>query len=283
MLCIRCKENNRKKHFNAKYCHSCACFLRSRPAAAKITTAQKKLIKIFAGKIYVKDLAEKCGISKSSLKRYCNENGININSHRYSKKDVDRVIKYYLKNSLPACERKFKDINSRSIIDRYLKGTCPKTEYWSDEHILKLAKFAGIMSYMNQALHIGKPNATAASVKSSYYKKLGSAGHNINGMAYHIGRYFVKKSCPIYQTGFCVGDSSIAKKIIFWIDAYEHMRDDIPDHIKHGFRALSRFQLWLHGSKESLLNILNLETYNASSIYTRKNRNIQYEKSCHNS
>lgn len=271
MHCLKCKSAPRKAHKNAKYCKVCADLLRKKPAS-NLTKEQIRQVKKYAGRLYVNELAEKIGCSRSSLRRYAREHGVSINAHKYDQKTIDKVINYYLNHSLPATEHKFKNISPRSIIDRYLKGVNPKTEYWSDDDLIKIARLQGLLSYFNIAAQIDRKYVTAKSIKSVWVKRFKSSGANINGMAHWIAKYYVKNSCPIYQTSLCavdIGEKDYAKKICLWVDIAENMRDDLDDFIKSAFKALARFQFWLHGSKDNILNILNMEHYNVASYHKR--------------
>lgn len=76
----------------------------------------------------------------------------------------------------------------------------------------------------------------------------------MNGLAHFISRYYVKDSCPFYETDFW-SRREVRKgkkipdirRIALWVDVEKHMKSDLPDHIQLAIRAMAKFQKWIHG------------------------------------
>lgn len=258
-LCEICGSAPKKPHFNSKYCASCSDKRRRKPIAA-LTRCQERQVRKLAGTMYAHLLAEKVGVSVSRLKRWARDNKLSLDAHKYDDKTVASVCAYYVEHGKPKTQKKFPNVKVRSIVERYLKDLDiykPRQVRWDAKQIIMLARMAGLVSKTAQAAYFSRPRANEGSIKSAWSKKFSANPSAINGAPAYIVRRFVKRSCPYYEPGYCDEGSGI-RRIALWIDIVEHMREDVPHHLRKAFEAQAKFQKWLHGSsyRSSIRKIL---------------------------
>jgi len=257
-ICPICKKRKKQKHFNAKYCKPCALERRKRPIG-KLTKSQERKALSMAGKVYRDEIAKKIGTSKANFMRWARQHPeINFNAHKYPDEVVKKVCSYHEKHGKVKTQKKYPNVKVRSIVERYLKnlGHGPRQIPWTDKQLMMLVKMAGLVSMKKQAEYFNRPNARLGSIRAAWVKKFGHGGGSINGLSWYVARHYTDYYCPVLQTRFWNQRKERIKglplveqsrMLVLWVDLEKHMRDDIPEHIKAGIRALARFQRWLHG------------------------------------
>lgn len=241
--CDNCWADFDKTHFNHKYCQKC------KRLGGYLTYEQEEIAKKYARKIPIQELAEKVGVSNSTIDRWSRRTGVSINWLKYDEKIIAKVCEYYFKHGKIKTQQKFPHVKLRSIVERYL--TTPRQIRWKENEILELVKMGGILSMKDQALYFNRPGANSGSIVSAWMKKFGCSGGNINGLPYYIAKHYVKDSCPFLITPFWrtrkENQNYKERRIALWIDLEKHLNKEIPDELKLAIKALAKFQRWLHG------------------------------------
>lgn len=256
--CPRCKKRPKQKHWNAKWCATCAAELRRRPAG-KLTPAQERKVRRLARTMFIHELAAAVGTSKPNLARWAREHQVDLNALKYPDELVKEVCEYYAKHGKHKAQQRYPHVRIRSVVERYAHK--PRQVRWTAPQLIRLAQMAGLVSYERQALHFGRPNAHAGSIKSAWMKIFKSAGGSVNGLSRWVAREYVTPACPFYETNYWVterGATAQRRAIAFWVDVAAHLRPDVPDHLASAIRAMAEFQKWLHGRnyRQSLHRIL---------------------------
>ena len=220
------------------------------------------------GKMPRDEIAKEVGVSVSSLKRAFRGTRICFfNKHVANPDRVKQVCQFYEEHGREATQKAFPEIKVRSIVERY-KLYDPRQVRWTDEQIILAAKYAGILSYDQQAEIFNRPNAHAGSIKSLWMKRFRMAGGSINGMSEFMARTLVTDKCPFVQTRFWEtrrGDKSFSRKLYLWVDMEKHLLPDVPDFIRSAIESMADFQRWLFESnnpRNKILKILKNETSN---------------------
>lgn len=265
-LCPICSCRRIKEHLNSKYCKSCADQKRKSPAS-NLTKNQARSVKALVGKISQKEIMERLKISKCSLQRFAKEQGFTYRIPRYSKDTIEKVVSYYVQHGKIKTEKKFPNVRIRSIVERYIHE--PRQAPWKTSELIDLVKMGGIVSMSSQAQYFNRPNAFRGSIQAAWSKKFKCSGGHINGLSFSVGKHFVRPICPVVQTEFWRQNSdrkkggSWSRTLILWVDMERHLKDDVPEHIKDGIKALARFQRWLHGKNvhKKVEEMLERESY----------------------
>lgn len=250
MICPICKKRERKKHWNGKYCEECALEKRRRPASS-LNEFQKRKVRKLAGKVPQVEIQKILGVGKSALQRFGREEGFYYLVPKYSQKTIDEVIGYYVKWGKVKTEKAFPKVKVRSIVERY--AHIPRQSKWTEKELVLLSKMAGLVSMEAQARYFNRPNAHGGSIQSAWMKKYKVSGSQINGLSWSIAREFVRPICPIVKTEFWRQNpknkrgANFSRTLVLWVDLENHLRENIPEHIKRGISALAKFQRWLHG------------------------------------
>lgn len=257
-MCIVCKSRPSKEHRNAKYCVQCAAERLKRPIG-KLTPAQVRQAKALIHKMPRDEIAKAIGTSLSSLKRWARDNG-NIRLAYYNRwhanpKLVRQICEYYSKHGMVRTEKRFPNVRIRSVVERYFKqlGFKPRQVRWRADQIIELAQMAGLVNHSRQARHFNRPGAHEGAIKSAWMKKFQIGGSSMNGLSYCIARHYVRKSCPFMTTDFWAQrkDSrrggTWTRRLALWVDVDQHLRADVPDHLRQAIKAMAKFQRWLHG------------------------------------
>lgn len=256
MICPECKIRKKQKHANSKYCKPCALKLRRSPRG-KLSKKQIELVKKYAGTMFVHEMAEKVGTSKSNLVRWNRQVGrLNLNALAYPENVIEKVTSYYEKHGKRKTQEKFPDVNVRSIVERYKKFK-PRNSRWTDNQIKELVQMAGLISMKAQAKYFDRPMANAGSIRSAWRKKFGMGAGYINGMPWHRAKYFIDSKCPSIERRFWAqrrenrGKKQKVRRVVFlWVDMEKHLRDDCPEFIANGIHAMADFQRWVFGVKD---------------------------------
>ena len=112
---------------------------------------------------------------------------------------------------------------------------------------------AGIISKESQWKYFKRPGAYKGSVTSVWMKHFKMGGGSVNGLAWHIAKYFVNPNCkPIRTAVWAQRDRkespNLGKILVTWVEFERHLRADTPDWIKESAQAMAKFQRWLHGT-----------------------------------
>lgn len=259
MKCERCKKRPKKsKHFNTKYCNICRKELIKRPVG-KLTARQESEVRRLAGTMPIKKLAKKVGTSDSTLDRWAKANKVDINWLKYRPDTVRQVCEYYAKHGKVKTQKKFPKVKVRSIVERYMRSLdLPKRqERWTSNQLIEVARMAGLVSLEKQASNFARPGANLGAMRSVWNKRFGHGGININGLSKNVAKGYVLHSCPYYSTSFWYHRNG-PRLIALWVDAEQHLKPDVPDHLREAIAALAKFQRWLHGenAKSNIEDIL---------------------------
>ena len=264
-LCPDCKKRNKQKHLNSKWCLPCALERRKRPRAAPMTKEQERVIRKYAGKILKKELAKKAGVSWAQLGRWGRENNVSMNAFAYKSAVIKKVLAYYEKHGKTKTQEKFPEVSVRSIVERHYGEFSPRTIRWTDQQVIDLARFAGIIKMEDQARYFGRPNAHKGSIESAWMKKFGFGQGVIHGLAEFKAKLFVKKRCPFIETPFRYTRQRRKKQrveftriLYLWVDMEKHLRSDCPGFVAEAIQAMADFQRWLFGTKYVRRKILKM-------------------------
>jgi len=250
MICPICKIRPKGKHHNAKYCKPCAVQRRKKPRTT-LNEFQKRKVRKLAGKVPQVEIQKMLGVCKASLQRFARDEGFQYRFPKYKKKTIDQVIDYYVKHGKVKTQERFPKVKIRSIIERY--AHIPRQRKWTDKELLELPRMAGIISMGAQARYFNRPNAHRGSIQSAWMKKFHHGGSSMNGLSWNIAKHYVRPFCPVLQTEFwrqrenSKRGLSFSRGIILWIDLYEYLRPEVPEHLRSAIKTLAKFQKWLHG------------------------------------
>lgn len=259
MKCPDCKKEVKNAHPNRKRCKRCAAKVRKRPHHS-LTKEQIAQFHNLVGKMDLRDMAEKMGVSRTSLRRYAVQARISCNFHnKYVKnpEKVQEIIEFYLEHGKNATKEKYPGIKLRSIVERYAKEK--RQVRWEEWEIIQLARFAGIISHKNQAKYFNRPNAHAGSIKSVWYKKFKASSSNINGVHFYMVKHLLRKEPARIETQYMGGNSTgiHRRKLILWVELAKCLNKDAPEEIVSAIKTMAKFQKWLHG-KNVVFNITKM-------------------------
>lgn len=201
-------------------------------------------------------ICEEVGCSWSSLGRWARDEGIRVaffNRYACNPQLVKQVCDYYAHHGKIKTEEKFPDVNIRSVIERY-KNYEPRTIKWTDDQLIQVARFAGLIAMDDQWKYFDRPNAHRGSITSVWMKIFGIGGGQINGLAWYIAKHFVTSKCMPIRTAFWKSRHgkkvhSDGRQIVLWTDFKKHLKPDVPQWLKESADVMAKFQMWLHGSK----------------------------------
>lgn len=234
---------------NNKYCPPCVFLRRKKNIGMPQYVTPEMLDQVInlAGTMLRKEVAKEIGISDSDLKRVANTLNISLKKIHYKESDILEVRKYYLKHGRPATEEKFPNIKVRTIIERHgwIKGECPRQKRWTDQEIVELAKFAGLISFKNQAEYFRRPRANEGAISSAWNKKFKTKPGYMHGLPLYKAKIFLSPDAPTirYQEQERGGD----RKMVLFCDAINYLRPDCPDFVRDAIKAMAEFQHKLFG------------------------------------
>jgi hypothetical protein len=260
--CGQCGCLYKVSHFNSKYCQTCRQLRRKKnlglPAFADEKTIENVLSLV--GTKLAREVASDLGMSVASLKRITKTLGVSAKKITVTESQITEVRAYYLKHGRPATEQRFPNIKVRTIIERYgwVKGECPRQRRWKDSELIELAKFAGLVSYENQANFFNRPRAHAGSIKSAWTKKFKTHPGFMHGIPLHKAKIFLDPGFPTIQVQNSMIDVG-GKKMVLFCDAVEYIAKDCPVFVRDAIKAMAEFQEKLFG-KNPRLHIENILT-----------------------
>lgn len=218
-----------------------------------------------AGKVSRAEIAEKLGVSLANLKRSCP--GVSFATTWVNKMNPERtreVILYYFKHGKIATEKKYPHLNIKGIVDRpeyYGVQREYRQRRWTDSEMIEAVKMSGLISLPAQALYFNRPGANSGSIKSLWVKRYGLAWASINGMARNKARRLVQwnkaKYIKVYGTSRD-GKPIQFRKVMLWVEMEKCVRDEMPDFIKDGIKAMADFQRWIWKSENPKPLILKM-------------------------
>lgn len=224
----------------------CALKAKARPSHSLTRDQQKKALAL-AGTLYREEIAKSIGCSKSTFTRFAAEHRhINWNAHRYPDETIKKVCEYYLTHSLSETQKKFPGVTARSIIDRYFHAV--KSRKWTQEEILKLYKYTGLVSWAEIAFSL---NRSITSPKTQRRRKISG---RVNGLSFDVAKRFLKNGCPFFYVR--LNDKRHGQWVSPWVSLEKYLKESNPEWVNNAFGALARFQRWLHGSEERVFEII---------------------------
>lgn len=244
--CSSCNCSIENRHKNARRCVSCAKLLRKSPAHNLTPLQQKKALEL-AGKMYRNEIAKTIGCSRTAFTRFAKQRkDVNWNAHRYKDELVEKVVNFYINNSMHDTQKKFQNVCVRSIIDRYVGKV--KCIPWSEKETLALYKYTGLASYTEIAVKLGRnpcaPKRKRAKQVSGY----------VNSIPFDIAKKFVTRGCPFYYLRKT--DKPCGHWTTPWVAMVKHLRAENPGWVNDAVASLAKFQRWLHGSEAKIYEIL---------------------------
>lgn len=256
--CLDCSKDISGAHFNRKRCKPCARRLVRRPVG-KLTKAQEKIVRRWAGKIYARKVAEKAGVPVTRLKRWARDNRVSLNALAYKREVVEQVCRFYEKHGRKKTQETFPDVKVRSIVERY-KDFSPRQEPWKGEQLIEAVKMAGLISKGAQARWFNRPGANQGAIRSLWIKKLNCAARNIHGLPRNHAKHLVNHRARYIQP---TGDSRDgkpckARKLILWAQLEHCLKDGVPDFLRDAISAMADFQRWLFETDDVKAEVLKM-------------------------
>lgn len=265
-LCERCERRPKKDHRNSKWCVACARDLKRKPKGT-LTKSQIRYAKSCIGKMGVRDIAARMGVSPSNITRSCP--GVSFwfknGKLKNNPKLVRKVLAYYSKHGKPATAKAFPDISVKSIIDRpkyYGVKMKPRLKRWTNDEIVLAAKMAGLVEAKRQAKIFNRPGANEGSIRSLWMKRFGHGGGNIHGMSEWMAKHILMPGYPVTKTLMwsrrknSKGDKS--RGLILWCDMQPYLLRGLPKYITDSVKTMAAFQCWLYGTDNPKAEILRL-------------------------
>lgn len=257
--CNQCGGAYEVHHFNSKYCEECRHLRRKKniglPASA--TPGQVATVKAMAGEVHISEIAALLGVHRSFIKRIGLTLGISFRIETYSKETVREVTAYYLKHGKPATEKKFPNVSVRTIIEHKsgLRGLNPRCRPWTDGEMVELAKFAGLVSYKNQAIFFDRPRANEGAVKSAWVKKFKTHPGFMHGLPVHKAKLLLDPGFPLIERQ--ESERGGRRKMVLFCNAVPFISKDCPAFAADAIRAMAEFQEKLFG-KDPRIEIENI-------------------------
>lgn len=259
MKCNQCGSDYKVQHWNSRYCEDCRYLRRKKnigfPASA--TKAQIAIVKAMVGDANINEIAALLGVHRSFVKRIGLTLGLTFRIETYSEETIREVTEYYLKHGKPETEKMFPNVAVRTIIEHKagLKGLYPRCRKWTDAEMVELAKFAGLVSFNNQAKYFNRPRANAGSIKSAWCKRFKTAPGYMHGLPIHKAKILLMPGFPTITVQ--EQERGGERKMVLFCDAVKYLAKDTPDFIKDAIKAMAEFQRKLYG-KNPRLHIENI-------------------------
>ena len=159
-------------------------------------------------------------------------------------------------------QKRFPTLSVRSIVERHYGEFKPRQVKWTPTQVQQLAKFAGIISFEDQAKYFNRPRAHVGSIRSAWMKKFGYGSGNINGMSGWRAKIFVTEDCPSVKTSFWDTNHkarSHSRQLYLWTDMERFLKPDCPAFIKEAIVAMAGFQRWLFGTESVRTEIVKIQ------------------------
>lgn len=249
-LCGLCKKRPKRRHFNSKWCVSCALELRKRPRST-LTKEQIHQAESLIGKMDRRDIAQELGTSISNLKRaFKNKTLAFHNKYKSNPALVKQVCEYYEKHGKLKTQKKFPTINLRSVVERYPHKK--RQIRWTDDQIAEAARMATFVTFDKQAKIFNRPGANEGSIKSLWMKKFNFYPAQLHGMCHNMGKHIVSSKCPQIKLNFM--------RLYLWVDMEKHLLIGVPRSIRDGIKTMAHFQRWIYNTdnpKKTILTYIN--------------------------
>lgn len=225
----------------------------------RLSKVQEKIVRQYAGKMPIQELAIKVGTSNSNLDRWAYYNKVDINWLSYKPREISQVLNYYEKHGKVKTQKKYPQFKVRSIVERY-KSFKPRCIKWTNEQIIELAKMGGLVSFKAQAKYFNRPRANAGSIRSVWMKKFLMYPSSLHGLprnhAKHISNGKLKYIRPCGNDRL---DNPIEfRSLALWCDLEKNLKEDTPDFIVEAIKTMANFQRWLFKSEDPKKEILKL-------------------------
>lgn len=214
------------------------------------------------GKMPRDEIAERLGVSVSSLKRAFR--GTRLAFHNYCTANpelVRAVNQYYETHNINDTAKAFglmpKQVDY--IVYRY-KMHKPKQLRWTDEQVIESAKMSGLVSFKAQARFFNRPGAFEGSIKALWQKKFKVPPGGINGMPHWKAREIVSADVPYIRPVGMSRDGKLVRfrRIALWVDMEKYLLPDVPQFIREAIMTMARFQRWLWKSYDPKPLILQM-------------------------
>ena len=166
--------------------------------------------------------------------------------HKYSQELIDEVTNFVIKNGKKKAVEKFPDVNVQSICTskRITNKEKFKVYFWSDEDILDLIKFEGILSTKNKLKYFqskGKRTTSHTALRLIMVNRLAKAPKGIHGLNMGLAEKILMKGYPVIVTQVR-GAKNNYKKLVLWCDAILYLKSDVPEVVKDIVIACAKFQ-----------------------------------------
>lgn len=261
-LCPDCQVRLVRDHWNAKRCGPCAKARVKRPHHA-MTPAQVRHALALRGQCPRKEVARRVGVTDVAINRLGRELDLSFSAKPYSTNPllVAQVTAHYARHGRPATEKRFPNINVRSIVERYPHR--PRQTRWTDDQIVQAARMAGLVSAKRQAELFNRPNAHEGSIKALWMKRFGAGGAHIHGFSKHAARALLRPGFPTVKTQFWAmrhwaNACAFTRELVLWCDMEEWLLPGTPDFLRDAVRTMADFQRWLFKTESPRRAILAL-------------------------
>lgn len=202
--------------------------------------------KRLAGTMPREAIAEAVGVSLSNLKRSCK--GVNFyyfNRWANNPDLVKEITAYYEKHGRRKTEDKYPDAKVRSVVERY-KLFNPRQVKWKDHELIELAKFAGLISFKNQARFFNRPRSNEGSIRSVWVKTFKTKQTFMHGLPIHKAKLFLEDGFPIIKRQAMIRNR-YSNEMVLFCDAVKYIRKDCPEFVALAIKAMAEFQVKLFG------------------------------------
>ena len=220
-----------------------------------LTENQIHFIRSNLDKMKRSDIAKKLNIPEVRLKRAASFKKWRFTSLKYSDEIKKEVCDYFNQHGLKKTAEKFPEVRIRSIVERNKKYRIARQKRWTENQIIQLAKFAGIINIKDQVKYFNRPLAKEQSIPRAWKRIFGISQMLINGLYYNKAKYIVNKNCPSINVSF-LGDNNCY--LYLWIDIKKNIKKDLPNYIVKAIDACALFQNWIWGGGDVKRKILKM-------------------------
>lgn len=211
------------------------------------------------GKMPREEIAERVGVSVSSLKRAFRGTRLAYQNRWVANPAlVKRVCAYYEKNGRVKTAKAFPGVKVRSVVERY-KNFLPRQTRWTEPQLIEVARMAGLVGFSDQARFFRRPGAHEGAIRSVWVKRFKSSGGGVHGMSDWMAKHLVTERCPRLVTDYWTtsrGRQRFGRKLCLWVDMERHMRRGVPPFVADAIRTMAQFQRWLFQSDKPKRAIL---------------------------
>lgn len=253
--CLDCRISIEKRHHNAKRCRRCAVKKLNRPDH-NLTPSQQKRVVVLSKRHRIAAIAEKIGVSIPAVARFRCQAQISLRQARYSQETIDQVIECYELHGKAAVQKKFPEVNYRSIVERHPHA--PRQARWKGRELVQVARMSGLVPRETQAKIFNRPRANAASIISALVKRLGVTSEaGLHGLPHHTAMAIVDPLCPSVMRPSTTRPG-YKRRLYLWCDIAHNMLPGTPMYLRQGIRAMHKFQQWLYKTDDPRRAILRI-------------------------